>query len=293
MSGLLPLTEQINSALIHLSNDIDSNRLRLPSPPDKLLQLRKLLQQDADPDELATLLSKEPHISARLIKLANSVLFNSRFHVSSVKSAVVRLGMQKVTNLVTGFAITQSFLDSKTRGIEKFLNNSWQTSNQVAALSSTLARHFSDIAADEALLAGQIHNIGEPALLMHLNTLPELAKDNTLKDKVTVLVLKRLSAQVSSAILRKWLFTEQMIRVPLDAQSPAPRTSDTVDLAQLVHLSVLLKHCDFGRELISLPEALTQSPAFGLLWQNEEHALEQLNSVSDEIITTQKLLLTT
>lgn len=101
---------------------------------------------------------------------------------------------------------------------------------EVTNLSSTLARHFTEIAPDEALLAGQIHNIGEPALLEHLSTLPEFAKDSTLKDKMTVLVLKRLSVQVSSAILRKWLFTDQMIRVLFDAQSPAPRTSDTVDL---------------------------------------------------------------
>lgn len=73
MCGLLPLTEQINSALIHLCSDIDNNRLRLPSPPDKLLQ------KDADPDEFATLLSKALHISARLIKLANSVLFKFAF----------------------------------------------------------------------------------------------------------------------------------------------------------------------------------------------------------------------
>lgn len=124
MSGLTPLTQSVNAALFKLADEINTNKLQLPSPPDRLLALRKLVNEQADVNSIVSLLSQDAHLSARIIKIANSVLFSSRLPVSSVKTAVVRLGTQKVCSLVTGLAITQSFINHKTRGIERILKYS-------------------------------------------------------------------------------------------------------------------------------------------------------------------------
>jgi HD-like signal output (HDOD) protein len=292
MSGLLPLSDQVNQVLSRLSDDIDSNRLQLPSPPETLLALRSLLQQDASTDAIVALLSKEPHVSARLIKLANSVLFSSRFHVDSVKAAVTRLGLQKVSNLVTGFAITQRFLALKIKGIEKALNRVWLTSEHVAGISSTLAWHFSTIDADKALLAGQVHNIGQAPLLIHLNSLPELNQNAELRHKVTNLVLQRLSARVGSTILKKWSFPDDMTRLPYISESSAT-TSSRVGVSNLLQLAVLMKNCDFTTRLQTLPAAMLNAPSFTLLWQDEEDALTELNAIAEEVVLTQRLLRST
>lgn len=293
MSGLVPLAETINASLLRLSNDIDANRLQLPSPPDNLIALRKLIQADAEISDIATLLSKEPHISARLIKLANSVLFSSRFHVSSVKSAITRLGMQKVSNLVTGFAITQSFINSKTKGIERYLNRSWLISNQVAAITMSLARHHGHVDPDQALLAGQVHNIGDSPLLLHLNTLPELSHDSELKSKVIAIVLKRLSAKVGSAILNKWQFPADMIRLPFASQHSTIAPQGAIQLEHLVYIATSLKTTDFAANINHLPQALTESPVFGHVWDSEDIALSQLNALAEDILSMQRLLRST
>lgn len=293
MSGLVPIAEKINAALLSLSSDIDANRLQLPSPPDNLITLRKLIQHDAEVTEVATLLSKEPHISARLIKLANSVLFNSRFHVSSVKSAITRLGMQKVSNLVTGFAITQSFINSKTKGIERYLNRSWLISNQVAAITMSLARHHGHADPDQALLAGQIHNIGDTPLLLHLNTLTELTHNPDLKNKVISMVLKKLSAKVGSAILQKWQFPADMVRLPFASESSIIDLQTPVQLEHLVNIATTLRTTDFTTTISQLPHALIDSPVFEHVWDSEETAINQLNSLADDIVSMQRLLRST
>jgi HD-like signal output (HDOD) protein len=293
MSGLVPIAEKINAALLSLSSDIEANRLQLPSPPDNLITLRELIQHDAEVTEVATLLSKEPHISARLIKLANSVLFNSRFHVSSVKSAITRLGMQKVSNLVTGFAITQSFINSKTKGIERYLNRSWLISNHVAAITMSLARHHGHIDPDQALLAGQIHNIGDTPLLLHINTLTELNNNPDLKNKVISMVLKKLSAKVGSAILKKWQFPTDMVRLPFAVESSKIRPQTPIQLEHLVNIATTLRTTDFTVPVNQLPHALIESPVFELIWGSEETAINQLNSLADDILSMQRLLRST
>lgn len=293
MSGLLAIADNINAALLRLSNDIDANRLQLPSPPENLITLRMLIRQDADVTDIATQLSKEPHISARLIKLANSVLFSSRFHVSSVKSAITRLGMQKVSNLVTGFAITQSFINSKTKGIERHLNRSWLISNHVAAITMSLAQHHGHTDPDQALLAGQIHNIGDTPLLLHLNTLTELKQNPVLKNKVISMVLKKFSANVGSAILKKWQFPADMVRLPFASETSTIAPQTPIQLEHLVTIATTLRTTDFTTTISDLPQALIESPVFQHMWDSEDIAIKQLNSLADDIVSMQRLLRST
>jgi HD-like signal output (HDOD) protein len=293
VSGQLSLADNVNQALQLLSAEIEANRLQLPSPPDNVIALRNLIQQDADINAIATLLSKEPHLSARLIKLANSVLFHSRFHVSNVKTAITRLGMQKVSNLVTGFAITQSFLNNKTRGIEHELKRSWQISNRVASITTSLAHHHGQIDPDQALLAGQIHNIGDTPLLLHLNRLPVLIESPEMKQKVIIMVLKRLSARVGTAILKKWQFPPDMVKLPFAAEQPPEIPEETVQLEHLVFVGAALRITDFTVTITNLPQSLLESPVFHLLWNSEEAALNQLNALSEDILSMQRALRST
>lgn len=293
MSGQLSLADKVNKALQHLSAEIEANRLQLPSPPDNVIALRNLIQQNAGINEISTLLSKEPHLSARLIKLANSVLFHSRFHVSSVKTAITRLGMQKVSNLVTGFAITQSFINNKTRGIEHDLKRSWLISNHVASVTMSLAQHHGQIDPDQALLAGQIHNIGDTPLLLHLNTLPELNQDPEMKHKIIIMVLKRLSAKVGTAILKKWQFPPDMVQLPFAAEQAPVTAGDSVRLEHLIYTGAALRTMDFTATITKLPQPLVESSVFHHLWASEEAALNQLNALSEDILTMQRLLRST
>ena len=89
----LTLTEQVNAVTEALTQDIKNNKLELPSPPELLLELRRL---GADPDttinDIADLVKHDVNISGRLIKIANCALFASRNKVGTVQAAVMRLG---------------------------------------------------------------------------------------------------------------------------------------------------------------------------------------------------------
>ena len=90
----LNLTEQVNAVTEALTQDIKNNKLDLPSPPELLMELRRL---GADPDsttnDIADLVKHDVNISGRLIKIANCALFASRNKVNTVQAAMTRLGL--------------------------------------------------------------------------------------------------------------------------------------------------------------------------------------------------------
>ncbi len=290
MTGLTPLAQSVNSSLLRLADELNTNKLQLPSPPATLIQLRTLIKEQADINDISKLLNRDPHLSARIIKIANSALFTSRLPVSSVKTAVIRLGLQKVCNLVTGLAITQSFINNKTQGIEKTLKHSWDKSILVAAIASTLARTLTELDPEEVLLAGQVHNIGVPPLLFYINNLPELRDAPELKIKVIHLVLTKRAAAVGSAILKKWQFPAYMQQLPYLADSNVIAEAEAITVTELIQISVLLHKTNWQRPLKALPPELLVHPAFHRLWENETLAVEQLDMMADEIIQTRQLL---
>jgi hypothetical protein len=80
-----------------------------------------------------------------------------------------------------------------------------------------------------------------------------------------------------------------MVNLPYVSSAPLQPTP-RVTIANLVQLGVLMKSCDFTSPLEALPATLLDSPSFALLWQDEADALNELNFIAEEILSTQRLL---
>lgn len=82
----MTLTQQANDVIATLSKDIKNNKLALPSPPDIMLNIRTLIaDQNTTTDDISALIKQDPHISGRLIKVANCAIFGGRLHVTMCK----------------------------------------------------------------------------------------------------------------------------------------------------------------------------------------------------------------
>jgi HD-like signal output (HDOD) protein len=140
-----------------------------------MLNIRTLIaDQNTTTDDISALIKQDPHISGRLIKVANCALLGGRLHVTSVTSAVARLDLSRVQNLILGLSIAQNMMKAKTRDLENYFKQCWQQSNHVAAISYVLAQQRSAIGPEQALLAGMVHNIGALPLVLRLNRIPDL-----------------------------------------------------------------------------------------------------------------------
>ena len=280
----MSVTEQINAAIAELSADIKNNKLELPSPPDIILKVRALAHNDSSSaEDLANLVKHDPNISGRIIKIANSALFGTRFHVSSVQSAVARLGFSKIQYLVTGLAIAQNFINAKTRGLENYFNEIWQQSNMVATICYVLAQQKTDIDPEQALLAGMVHNIGVLPLMLRLNKISALNNEPKLLIHVANQVVPKLYQKAGKMILDKWNFSPLIVSVAITHNSLERESTGPIDLNDLVSIAYELNKLSDFTDNETIPETFVNSTVFRKVWANWAEASAELSQLKEQI----------
>jgi len=140
----------------------------LPSIP-KVAQ--DLIQQFDNPasnlESVARNVEKDPVISAKILRLANSARFRGARESSSIEDAALRLGFNTLRTLVLASAVTGAFKAGPSFDLKGF----WLKTFQVAGIARLLARQ-SGADAEIAFTCGVMHNIGE--LLIQTGA-PEIA----------------------------------------------------------------------------------------------------------------------
>jgi HD-like signal output (HDOD) protein len=147
-----------------------------PTCFDIVLRLRKVLQ---DPNhslqEVASLVSIEPLISAKLLHLANSVAYNpSGTEVKDLKAAINRLGINTVRSAALSIVMAQMLRAKGMSDYSEVTHELWQHSIKTAAAARVLAKTIPRINVDEAQLAGLIHDLGAFYMLYRATQYDEL-----------------------------------------------------------------------------------------------------------------------
>src|SRR5688572_7956495 len=89
---------------------INRDQLILPTLPEIALRVREMADDPAaDLNSLATVISSDPALSARLIRVSNSPLLRAGREVDNLVNALMRLGMDYACNIATGLAMEQLF----------------------------------------------------------------------------------------------------------------------------------------------------------------------------------------
>ncbi len=157
----------IHSAITHFTQLRVTQRLEetldmppMPETAQKIIDLR--MDADAETEELAKLVGKDPGLSAQVISWANSPYYGVSGSISNIEEAVIRvLGFDLVINLALGLSLgrTLSVPKNGPQGYIPF----WQQSVYSAALMVELCRA---IPVDKrpspgiAYLCGLLHNFG-------------------------------------------------------------------------------------------------------------------------------------
>jgi len=144
---------------VHLRR-VTEEMVSLPTLPRVARRLLEVVADPATPsEELARILSLDPSLTGRTLKLANSDFYGFPRRVGSVDLAVVVLGSSTVRDLVLSAAVFQA-LDPD--GIE--LEGLWNHSMACAVAARLLAERSRYRLGGEAYAAGILHDIGKVAL---------------------------------------------------------------------------------------------------------------------------------
>ncbi|WP_428939213.1 HDOD domain-containing protein [Fontivita pretiosa] len=138
--------------------------------PEVTVQIIKTVEDPrSSAAQLHKIISHDPALVTRILKVVNSSFYGLPGQIGSVERAIVLLGLNAVKNIAVAASLGQLF-----RGVKLCegytAKELWQHCVGVAVTARHLAREMKIPIADEAFLAGMIHDIG---LLVSLQIWPE------------------------------------------------------------------------------------------------------------------------
>jgi HD-like signal output (HDOD) protein len=162
-----------------IARDLSGNEITFPTFLDITFQVRAALKDpNLNVEQLSKLVGAEPLMSAKIIRMANSVAMNpSGREVADVKSAIVRVGMEAVRTVSFAVAMEQLLKSKQMQPFEDLSHRLWEHTSHVAALCRVLARKMAKINGDEAMFAGLVHDLGVFYLMSRAANFPELTND--------------------------------------------------------------------------------------------------------------------
>lgn len=144
------------------------NRLKyctsLPSPPAIAIRLLEICEQpDFEFEELCELLRNDPALSARLLRAANSPVYGYRRRATTLKDALLFLGVNGAVSLTLTFTLTSQLLRSSD--LSNVYTTLWQRSALSALVATELGKRLEHRDLEELFLMALLQDIGVFALL--------------------------------------------------------------------------------------------------------------------------------
>jgi putative nucleotidyltransferase with HDIG domain len=215
-----------------------SGEVVFPTYFDAILRLRKILQ---DPDqsmaEIAAAVAIEPLISAKLLHLANSVAFNpDGREVVDLKSAIMRLGLNAVRSAALSIVMNQLL---RARGMADYsvmTQGLWEHSIKTSAAARVIARNASRLNADEAMLAGLIHDLGAFYMLYRATQYDELRHR---PDSIKYLIIQ-WHESIGVSLLNALGIPEEIVDSTIDHDRLRPPPSPIRNLRDVIYVANML-----------------------------------------------------
>jgi putative nucleotidyltransferase with HDIG domain len=212
----------------------------LPSAPKAFQEILGCLQQPtASVADAARIIGRDAAMTANVLKLVNSAFFGSRQPVTTANRAVAFLGLDTLGALVLGHGV---FKGGVSTGIAGFsLERLWQHSLDTAVAARTVALYekLSPARAEEAFLAGMLHDVGKVVFA----TRPVAATDDPAASaKEAAAQMEAHHAEVGAYLLGLWGLPNSIVEAVAFHHSPSQTADDGLSLPRLTHIADRLVH---------------------------------------------------
>jgi HD-like signal output (HDOD) protein len=145
----------------------------LVSLPEVSIKINATLTQgDYTSASLAEIISHDPDISARLLRLVNSSFYGLPSKIDTIQRAITVAGAHEIRNLVMATSVIRSFTGIPPELIDMTLF--WRHAVTTGVLAQAISEHCDTLHSDRLFVAGMLHDLGR--LVIYL-TLPDKARE--------------------------------------------------------------------------------------------------------------------
>jgi putative nucleotidyltransferase with HDIG domain len=241
-----PLDMDSTTGEIHLASagEIDQAMENIQPIPQVALKILRLIDnEEYEVKTLAEEIRKDQVISARTIKLCNSVAFAGSSKVESLDQALVLIGIRLLVKLVISVSVNELFGHSDL-GYSLCKGGLYHHAVGTAIIAEKLADYTGSAEPGLAYTAGLLHDIGKVVLDQSIVSAYPLfyrklfeEEENFSDAENEILGLDH--AQVGNKLARKWLFPESLCDIIRNHHRPEKATR-YLELAHVVYLADLL-----------------------------------------------------
>lgn len=239
----------------------------IPSLPEVVNRIILLLNEPNTPaSEIAKLISYDPGLSSKVLRMVNSAAYGFQRQISSIQHGIMILGFNTVRGLVLSASILKMFESqgSGPQGLDH--RRFWEHSLATALGARIMATSLRMPDADDAFSAGMLHDIGKVVLDVHFRRdyqqVMELARRKKISPHgpaflaIEDSVLQSDHTRVGAFLATKWKLpvtiaeTIQYHHAPQEAPTCQPLVS-LVALANQLAILLLEHHGVYNRNFLS------------------------------------------
>ncbi|QEM69161.1 HDOD domain-containing protein [Geobacter sp. FeAm09] len=244
-------------AMIQRAEELVGTIEELPTIPVVATQVLLLLDQpDVRVEDVADLMLTDQVMTARVMKMVNSPVFKPGHDITSLRLALVYLGLKHIRELALTTSLINAF-DSDTDDFQ--ISAFWEHSFGVGMVAKIIAEKIGYPDLEKAYIGGIIHDLGVVFLSQYQRGDFQAILDR-IKDKPIKLVdaeaerLGTTHCEIGLCMARKWNFPEVYCELISQHHTPSEATIDPV-LCAIVNLSDLfcsVRELNYGgREWVS------------------------------------------
>ncbi|TGL41521.1 HDOD domain-containing protein [Leptospira perdikensis] len=231
--------------------------------------LEKLQKPDVNIADLAQEISKDPAITANVIKLSNSAYYRASKPIRTVQEALMTLGIKTVKEIVL-LTAAKGILSQDLNSYQLEAAQLWTSSLLVAELSSKIVQHKKlKIDKDLAFTSGLLCSVGKIVLAQFFSPVMMQIKTDLKDNQEPFSVLEKkyfgyTHMEVSENLLKRWNFPQELTDVVANYLTPENSKSNPL-LTSVVHIASILIvvsgiGIDIGGESVPIsPFALNQT----------------------------------
>jgi putative nucleotidyltransferase with HDIG domain len=220
---------------------LQGDRLVVPTMPAIAVECLKVIR---DPRQtfksVGDVIAKDPVLSSRVLKLANSAAFPGLSAATTLETAIARMGIEGLTVVLVQYSVHQAFT-SRDERIRNSFRGIWQHSLGVALLAKDLAIKLTPAGPEPnaAYLAGLLHDVGKPvvaSLLLEAEKQISQGRSNAWFDEsIWRKIVNESHRKVGVMLARKWNLPDEVVKTIEDCK--AYEKSTPRSCANVVRLS--------------------------------------------------------
>ncbi len=284
--GTLQLPNEALETLFQRLSELSS----LPSIALRIIEAA--VDEATDAEDLRQLIEKDPALAARIIRIVNSSFYGVRQEVADLKSAIALLGTKQIRNVAITVFVSRQFSPS-TNDTTLDRNQLWSHSMAVGAVARLLSKTLNVGDAEEAYLAGLLHDMGLLIVDQHLaRHVPKIRA--TMQEGVSLHVAVRNvltfdPSQLGAYVAWRSRFPARLVSAIEFHHKPEEYKGEEQDLTDLVAISdYIATRSDAG----VLEDAKPVTPSDGVFERLDLHddRLSHIWSQIDETLAATKAM---